>query len=111
MSNATPFPRHLIVAGAVVCGVLLALAFHMIGQRFGLDLAALWRDPTVIPAGAPTGAWETINTVPDPLVAGSTLTLLQDDGNAVWYNDGNTSKSGLSDDEMKDLGDTFTYEP
>ena len=66
---------------------------------------------TVLPVGAPTGAWESIDTVPDPLVAGSQLTLLQDDGNVVWYNDGNTSKSGLSDDEMKDLGDTFTYEP
>jgi small-conductance mechanosensitive channel len=58
----TPFPRHLIVAGAVVCGVLLALAFHMIGQRFGLDLAGLWREQTLIPAGAAL-AWWLIATV------------------------------------------------
>src|SRR4029078_3033949 len=57
MADATPFPRHMIVAGAMVCGVLLALAFHMIGRRFGLDLAALWRDAGVIPIGAALAWW------------------------------------------------------
>jgi len=57
MADAAPFPRHLIVAGAMVCGVLLALAFHMIGRRFGLDLAALWRDAGVIPIGAALAWW------------------------------------------------------
>lgn len=56
------FPRHLIVAGAVVCGVLLALAFHLIGLRFGLDIAGLWREQDVIPAGAAL-AWWLIATV------------------------------------------------
>lgn len=62
MADNHPFPRHLIVAGAMVCGVLLALAFHMIGRRFGLDLAALWHDPSVIPISAAL-AWWLIATV------------------------------------------------
>jgi hypothetical protein len=57
MAENIAFPRHLIVAGAMVCGVLLALAFHMIGRRFGLDLAALWRDPSEIPIGAALAWW------------------------------------------------------
>jgi hypothetical protein len=57
MPDDTPFPRPLIVAGAVVCGVLLALAFHMIGRRFGLDLAVLWRDPSTIPISAALAWW------------------------------------------------------
>ena len=62
MPETAPFPRPLIVAGAMVCGVLLALAFHMIGQRFGLDLSGLWRDPTAIPVSAAL-AWWLIATV------------------------------------------------
>lgn len=57
MAENAPFPRHLIVAGAMVCGVLLALAFHMIGRRFGLDLTALWHDPSVIPITAALAWW------------------------------------------------------
>ena len=57
MADNAPFPRHLIVAGAMVCGVLLALAFHMIGRSFGLDLAAPWRDSSVIPIGAALAWW------------------------------------------------------
>ena len=57
MADNAAFPRHLIVPGAMVCGVLLALAFHMIGRRFGLDLVALWRDAGVIPIGAALAWW------------------------------------------------------
>jgi len=45
--------------------VLLALAVHVIGQRFHLDLGGLWRpdDPqTLVPAGAAL-AWWLIATV------------------------------------------------
>lgn len=37
------FPRRLILSGALLSGMLLALACHMIGQRFGLNLGGLWR--------------------------------------------------------------------
>jgi hypothetical protein len=58
MSDTTPFPRRLIFATAVTSGVLLALAVHTIGQRFGLDLGALWRSESGgIPASAALAWW------------------------------------------------------
>ena len=64
MSEATPFPRHLVLTGAIVTGVLLALAVHMLGARYGLDLGGLWRtgSGTFMPAGA-ASAWWLIATV------------------------------------------------
>jgi hypothetical protein len=64
MAETTYFPRRLILAGAMVTGVLLALAVHMLGARFGLDLGGLWRSDTQIfmPAGAAI-AWWLIATV------------------------------------------------
>jgi hypothetical protein len=65
MAEATPFPRHLVLAGAMVTGVLLALAVHMLGARYGLDLGGLWRsatEGTFMPAGAAI-AWWLIATV------------------------------------------------
>jgi hypothetical protein len=64
---ATPiyFPRRLILAGAMVCGMLLALAVHVLGQRFNLDLGGLWRaddSRILVPAGAAL-AWWLIATV------------------------------------------------
>jgi hypothetical protein len=59
MPNAVSFPPRLILAAAMITGVLLALTVHVLGQRFGLDLAALWR-PTkgeTIPASAALGWW------------------------------------------------------
>ncbi len=43
MAETTYFPRRLILAGAMLSGVLLALAMHMLGARYGLDLGGLWR--------------------------------------------------------------------
>jgi hypothetical protein len=59
MPEAAYFPKRLILAGAMVCGVLLALAVHMIEQRFGLDLGALWRSDlgVLIPASAALAWW------------------------------------------------------
>lgn len=59
MAETTYFPRRLILGGAMVSGVLLALAVHMLGQRFGLDLGGLWRsDPhEFMPAGAAIAWW------------------------------------------------------
>ena len=59
MPDPVLLPRRLILAAAVTCGVLLALAVHTIGQRFGLDLGALWRSGSgnLIPASAALGWW------------------------------------------------------
>uniref|UniRef100_Q07RJ2 Uncharacterized protein n=1 Tax=Rhodopseudomonas palustris (strain BisA53) TaxID=316055 RepID=Q07RJ2_RHOP5 len=59
MPKPVPFPRHLMFAAALICGVLLALALHIIGQGFGLDLGGLWgADPReFMPAGAALAWW------------------------------------------------------
>jgi hypothetical protein len=59
MAETTYFPRRLILAGAMISGVLLALAVHMLGARFGLDLGGLWRSDTheFMPAGAAAAWW------------------------------------------------------
>ena len=64
MAETTYFPRRLILGGAMISGVLLALAVHMLGARFGLDLGGLWRSDIhdFMPAGA-AGAWWLIATV------------------------------------------------
>jgi hypothetical protein len=58
------YPRNLVIAGAMGCGVLLAVAVHMLGQRFGLDLSGLWRgdEVRIVPFGAAV-AWWLIATV------------------------------------------------
>ena len=64
MAETTFFPRRLILGGAAISGVLLALAVHMLGARYGLDLGGLWRSDTLsfMPAGAAI-AWWLIATV------------------------------------------------
>jgi hypothetical protein len=64
MAQTTYFPRHLILAGAIISGILLALAVHMLGARYGLDLGGLWRSDSrdLMPAGAAV-AWWLIATV------------------------------------------------
>ena len=59
MAQTTYFPRRLILAGAMISGMLLALAVHMLGVRFGLDLGGLWRSGTAdfMPAGAGIAWW------------------------------------------------------
>jgi len=58
------FPRHIIFAAALLSGVLLALAVHMLGARYGLDLGGLWRRDArdFMPTGAAV-AWWLIATV------------------------------------------------
>lgn len=75
MDKPTYFPRHLILAGAMLAGILLALATHMLGARFGLDLGGLWRPGPMIPAGAAV-AWWLIATV--AFVAGYVTATLMD---------------------------------
>ena len=64
MAETTFFPRRLILGGAVLSGLLLALAVHMLGARYGLDLGGLWRsDPdNFMPPGSAI-AWWLIATV------------------------------------------------
>ena len=64
MAETTFFPRRLILGAAVIAGVLLALAVHMLGARYGLDLGGLWRSDTheLMPTGAAI-AWWLIATV------------------------------------------------
>jgi hypothetical protein len=59
MAETTYFPRRLILAGAMISGVLLALAVHMLGAGYGLDLGGLWRSDTTdfMPAGAAIAWW------------------------------------------------------
>jgi hypothetical protein len=54
------------------------------------------------------GAWEDVVSVPDPLVDGSTVELLEDNGDSDWYEDGLTSKTGMPSGLQKDLGRVFT---
>jgi hypothetical protein len=64
MAETTYFPRRIILAAALMSGVLLALAVHMLGARYGLDLGGLWRSDSneLMPAGA-AAAWWLIATV------------------------------------------------
>lgn len=64
MAEPEIYPRNIVLAGAVGCGVLLALAVHMLAQRFGLDLGGLWLGDQgrVVPLGAAV-AWWLIATV------------------------------------------------
>jgi len=59
MAETPYFPRRLILGGAIISGVLLALAVHMLGARYGLDLGGLWRTDTheFMPAGAAIAWW------------------------------------------------------
>ena len=64
MPETTYFPGRLILGGAAISGVLLALAVHMLGARLGLDLGGLWRSDAreFMPARAAL-AWWLIATV------------------------------------------------
>jgi hypothetical protein len=61
---AESFPRHIIFAAALLSGLLLALAVHMLGARYGLDLGGLWDSGSndFMPTGAAL-AWWLIATV------------------------------------------------
>ncbi|MEA2821871.1 MAG: hypothetical protein QOJ86_3875 [Bradyrhizobium sp.] len=77
MAETIYFPRRIILAAALLSGMLLALAVHMLGARYGLDLGGLWRSDTreFMPAGAAI-AWWLIATV--AFVGGYvTATLMQ----------------------------------
>lgn len=51
------FPPKLILGGALIIGMLLALAVHMIGQQFGLNLGGLWRTDSGTATAAAIAWW------------------------------------------------------
>jgi hypothetical protein len=59
MAETASFPRHLILGGAMVSGILLALAVHMLGAQNGFDLSGLWRSDSheFMAAGAAIAWW------------------------------------------------------
>src|ERR1700738_2932446 len=59
MAETTYFPRRLILAGAIISGMLMALAVHMLGARYGLDLGGLWRSDSreLMPAAGAVAWW------------------------------------------------------
>lgn len=61
-------------------------------------------------AGVAEGAWESIVSVPEPIASGDQVELLEDNGDTVWYENGQDSKDGLPSDLQKDLGRVFTIE-
>lgn len=64
MSEHEAYPRKIVFATAIGCGVLLALAVHMIGTSLGLGLVRLWTTPPGTVVSATTAiAWWTIAIV------------------------------------------------
>lgn len=59
MAKPAYFSQHIILAGAILFGVLLALGIHIIIQRFNLNIGDLWRPgvPELIPARAAVAWW------------------------------------------------------
>ena len=59
MAETTHFPRYLILGAALVGGMLLAIAVHMIAASYGLDLGGLWRPdgPEIVPTKAAIAWW------------------------------------------------------
>ncbi|ACI92495.1 putative membrane protein of unknown function [Afipia carboxidovorans OM5] len=59
MPGSPYFSPRLILTGAAMFGMLLALGVHILGQRFGLDLGDLWGDATggMIPIRAAIAWW------------------------------------------------------
>lgn len=59
MADSVYFPRYIILAGAGIFGVLLALAVHILMQRFGFNVGGLWVSDKLgaIPAKAALAWW------------------------------------------------------
>lgn len=43
VTSKAHFPRRIILGGALISGMLLALAVHMLSHGFGLNIAGLWQ--------------------------------------------------------------------
>lgn len=56
-NDSIHFPPRLILGGALIIGMLLALACHMIGQQFGLNLGGLWRNDSGNATAAAIAWW------------------------------------------------------
>lgn len=98
--------QYLIIAGAADESDEFAL-YSWDGQPADAPVAT----HTPLPAGAADGPSEALGPVPDPLTAGASVSVMQDNGNTVWYDDGLTAKGDPLADLQKDLGDTVGYQP
>jgi len=56
-SKGAYYPRRLILAAALMGGLLLALAVHMILQRLGVDMGGLWQAGGAGPRATSALAW------------------------------------------------------
>ncbi|MCU1526275.1 MAG: hypothetical protein JWP75_38, partial [Frondihabitans sp.] len=103
-------------------GQFLIIAGTADGSNTGFSLYTWDGEPThapllsrttlpQIPSGANAGSWETIVSVPETLTQGSSVRLVQDDGDTDWYGDGLTSKTGEAQGLQKSLAATFSYVP
>ncbi|MFG2045674.1 PxKF domain-containing protein [Dactylosporangium sp. NPDC048998] len=93
--------QYLIIAGSYAGGGKFAL-YSWDGNPTDQPVAAL-----TLPA--PLGSWESIVAVPDPLISGATVQLIEDDGSVDFYGDGNTTEAkALPLGLRKSRIDTFT---
>ena len=68
----------------------------------------IMENPTPLLHGV-TG-WEGIVEVPDPLIQGAKVTLVQDDGKAEPWGPGTTAQKKMTDNQQKSMTDVFTVD-
>lgn len=59
MTEPIHSPRDLVLAGAVLFGMLLTIVAHMLGARYGLDLGGLFGHEEAMPLGTAIAWWLT----------------------------------------------------
>lgn len=100
--------QYVIVAGSYEAG-----GRYELWTWDGVPAHAPRKSPTPLPAldttGEDPGAWEAIVGVPTPLVTGSALQLLMDQGSADLYHDGQEAKD-LNPEWSKGRSDWFAVE-
>lgn len=97
--------QYLIIAGTADD----ANSSFVLYEWDGVPAHAPRKTGVTLPVLVADGSWETLVDVPDPLVAGAPVRLIQDDGDADFYGDGLTSKTGEITDLQKNIGITYDY--
>ncbi len=99
--------QYLIIGGSYTDGGGYALF-----DWDGVPAHAPVRIPTALPAdyitGRDPGAWESIVSVPTPLVSGADVQLVMDDGTTDYYGDGQAAKDLSQEGLKKSRSDHFT---
>jgi Fibronectin type III domain/Protein of unknown function (DUF3616) len=83
--------QYLIIAGSWAAGGEQAL-YSWDGMPADPPVRTLTPLPTGDSVGEDPGSWESIVEVPDPLLSGSDLQIVMDDGSADLYGDGQEAK-------------------